>query len=227
MELWWRPEGDGSGVGKPGWAQMEADQQCRPGMMRTHSHCNVPELLPMKTSGRTRQLPYFQRQMETRVTHQFVHSYVVHGSVQQFIHRNQFHPLSVLSCAFVSLEAWTLLSTPRWVTSGTKIRQTVINRPSECSREFSTSTSLKGKPPFLLLLLNKESWFFFFSPLFWRFSFEVCWRLEVKFVFLVSEVVCRWRLNKALLCRRWFSHFFLKRCKKPKPNRPKDVWNQV
>lgn len=161
-----------------------------------------------------------------RWRHQFVHSYVVHGSVQQFIHRNQFHPLSVLSCAFVSLEAWTLLSTPRWVTSGTKIRQTVINRPSECSRKFSTSTSLKDKPPFLLLLLNKESWFFF-SPLFWRFSFEVCWRLEVKFVFLVSEVVCRWRLNKALLCRRLFSHFFLKRCKKPKPNRPKDVWNQV
>lgn len=178
MELWWWPEGDGSGVGKPGWAQMEADQQCRPGMMRTHSHCNVPELLPMKTSGRTRQLPYFQRQMETRVTHQFVHSYVVHGSVQQFIHRNQFHPLSVLSCAFVSLEAWTLLSTPRWVTSGTKIRQTVINRPSECSREFSTITSLKGKPPFLLPLLNKESWFFFFPLFFGVFllKFADAWR---------------------------------------------------
>lgn len=154
--------------------------------------------------------------METRVTHQFVHWYVVHGSVQQFIHRNQFHPLSVLSCAFVSFEAWTLLSTPRWVTLGTKIRQTVINRPSECSREFSTSTSLKDKPPFLLLLLNKESWFFFSPSFFWRFSFEVCWCLEMKFVLLVSEVVCRWWLNKVLLCRRWFSHLFFEMLQKTK-----------
>lgn len=140
--------------------------------MRTHSHCNVPELLPMKTSGRTGQLPYFDdskgRWRLGSLISLFIHTWYT-AACSNSSTETSCRSLSVLSCAFVSLEAWTLLSTPRWVTSGIKIRQTVINRPSECSREFSTSTSLKDKPPFLLLLLNKESWFF--SPSFLAFFF--------------------------------------------------------
>lgn len=132
--------------------------------MRTHSHCNVPELLPVKTSGGTHQLPYSDdskgRWRLGSLISLFIHSWYT-AACRNSSTETSSRSLSMLSCAFVSLEAWTLLSTPRWVTSGTKIRQTVINRPSECSREFSTSTSLKDKPPFLLLLLNKESWFFF------------------------------------------------------------------